>query len=90
LHYKNIIIKVPLADNQGKKQIKVEYKPKHIKIVVSGQTIVDGELEKSIKVEHSMWVSETICGRISLFFALMHIMKCRQLRLRRMVADSSW
>ncbi len=58
MKFKNIIVQVPLTESQGKKQIKVVFKPKHLLISVAGKVIIDSELEKPIKVRSFRRVSE--------------------------------
>lgn len=57
---KNVDVQVPLPKGTTSRQIIVEIKTKHLKVLIKGQStpIIDGELCERVKVEDSFWSIE--------------------------------
>jgi HSP20 family molecular chaperone IbpA len=47
---KEVCLTIPLPEGCNKRAISVSFKPEHLKVVIKGNTVVDGALHKRIKV----------------------------------------
>jgi hypothetical protein len=47
---KEVTLSLPLPEGCNKRGVAVTFKPEHLKVVLKGNTVVDGALHKRIKV----------------------------------------
>jgi hypothetical protein len=55
---KEVTLSLPLPEGCGKRNVAVTFKPDRLKVVLKGNTVVDGELHKRVKVDDSTWYLE--------------------------------
>ncbi len=63
---KEVTLTLALPEGCNKRGVAVTFKPEHLKVVLKGNTVVDGALHKRIKVEDSTWYLEDGKLRIDL------------------------
>jgi hypothetical protein len=61
-----VTLSLPLPEGCVKRNVAVTFKPDRLKVVLKGNTVVDGELHKRVKVEDSTWYLEDGKLRIDL------------------------